>query len=104
MTKEKKSKIVDHSITTTNENGSITFVQETKYAIKDTNIGIQRGDSITVHGKNTTVVEIIAEGRYHVKNQEFPFDSFIITDEDLEVKEDKNAPDLLYRPDNKASL
>lgn len=42
-----------------------------------------RGDTLTVRGKNVVVVEAIEESRWHVKNISTPYDSFIITGDDL---------------------
>ena len=42
-----------------------------------------RGDTLTVQGKNVVVVEVIEESRWHVKNISTPYDSFIITGDDL---------------------
>lgn len=65
---------------------------------------LNRGDQVTIRGKNTVVVEVIDTDRFHVKNQDTPFDSFIITSDDLVVKNDPDAPDLLVRSDNNFSL
>ena len=42
-----------------------------------------RGDTLAVQGKNVVVVEVIEESRWHVKNISPPYDSFIITGDDL---------------------
>lgn len=42
-----------------------------------------RGDTLEVQGKRCIVVEILEASRWHVKNLEIPFDSFIVTDEDF---------------------
>ena len=42
-----------------------------------------RGDTLTVQGKNVVVVEVIEESCWHVKNISTPYDSFIITGDDL---------------------
>ena len=47
----------------------------------------KRGDTVTVNGKNCKVVEVIAIDRWHVKNLESPFDSFIVTEDDLKEGE-----------------
>ena len=46
-----------------------------------------RGDTVTVNGKNCKVVEVLAIDRWHVKNLESPFDSFIVTEDDLKESE-----------------
>ena len=47
----------------------------------------KRGDTVTVNGKNCKVVEVIAIDRWHLKNLESPFDSFIVTEDDLKESE-----------------
>ena len=61
----------------------------------------KRGDEFEVNGKQVKVVEVIADGRYHVKNKAEPFDSFIVLDAEIETV---ISPDLLYRPDDRTSL
>ena len=61
----------------------------------------KRGDEFEVNGKQVKVVEVIAEGRYHVKNKEAPFDSFIVLDSEIETVD---SPDLMYRPEDRISL
>ena len=63
----------------------------------------KRGDEFEVNGKQVKVVEVIADGRYHVKNKAEPFDSFIVLDAEIETSS-TTAPDLLYRPDDRISL
>ena len=63
----------------------------------------QRGDEFEVNGKQVKVVEVIADGRYHVKNKAEPFDSFIVLDAEIETSS-TTAPDLLYRPEDRTSL
>lgn len=62
----------------------------------------KRGDEFEFRGKQVKVVEVIEEGRLHVKNQHEPFDSFIVLESEIVL--DKSAPDLLYRPDDRISL
>jgi hypothetical protein len=90
----------------------------------------KRGDTVTANGKNCKVVEVIAIDRWHLKNLESPFDSFIVTEDDLAgssekeqiltvlnetIKEfgqenfakslvSKDDPDLLAREDDRLSL
>jgi len=47
-------------------------------------INLSRGDIITVKDQICTVVEVIDTNRWHVKNTQEPFNSFIITEADLE--------------------
>ena len=44
----------------------------------------KRGDEVKAYGKNCKIVEVLAEGRYHCKNLESPFDSFVILVEEFE--------------------
>lgn len=62
----------------------------------------KRGDEFEFRGKRVKVVEVIEEGRLHVKNQNEPFDSFIVLEDEIGL--DKSAPDLLCRPDDRISL
>ena len=86
----------------------------------------QVGDTIQIKGLDYRVVEVRVDG-YHVKNTNPPFNSFIYvqgldgiqgssqgidelpqfqTPEELDelFKDAENAPDLLYRPDDRISL
>ena len=45
----------------------------------------KRGDEFEVNGKQVKVVEVIAEGRLHVKNVNSPYDSFIVLVSEIEV-------------------
>ncbi len=47
----------------------------------------KRGDTVTANGKNCKVVEVLAIDRWHLKNLESPFDSFIVTEDDLKESE-----------------
>ena len=42
------------------------------------------GDEVKAYGKNCKIVEVLAEGRYHCKNLESPFDSFVALVEEFE--------------------
>ena len=64
----------------------------------------KRGDTVTANGKNCKVVEVIAIDRWHLKNLDTPFDSFIITEDDLVAQKTEDAPDLLYRTEKNISL
>lgn len=62
----------------------------------------KRGDEFEFRGKQVKVVEVIEADRLHVKNQNEPFDSFIVLESEIAL--DKSAPNLLYRPDESVSL
>ena len=42
------------------------------------------GDEVKAYGKNCKIVEVLAEERYHCKNLESPFDSFVVLAEEFE--------------------
>lgn len=44
----------------------------------------KRGDTFEFQGKQVQVVEVIEDGRLHVKNQNEPFDSFIVLESEIE--------------------
>lgn len=44
----------------------------------------KRGDEFEVNGKQVKVVEVLEPGRYHVKNEQEPFDSFIVLESEIE--------------------
>lgn len=48
---------------------TLQSVAEKKYKV---------GDEVKAYGKNCKIVEILEEGRFHVKNLESPFDSFVV--------------------------
>lgn len=64
------------------------------------------GDQIKAYGKDCKIVEVLDEGRFHVKNLVSPFDSFVILENEigLEVQKSEHDPDLMYREDNRFSL
>lgn len=62
----------------------------------------KRGDEFEFRGKQVKVVEVIEADRLHVKNQNEPFDSFVVLESEIAL--DKSAPNLLYRPDESVSL
>ena len=61
-------------------------IQEVKQAI--TKVAEKKsynlGDEVKAYGKNCKIVEVLAEGRYHCKNLESPFDSFVVLVEEFE--------------------
>ncbi len=71
MTKENKIQEVKQ---VTEAIKKVTETKESKY---------KRGDTVITNGKNCKVVEVIAIDRWHLKNLESPFDSFIVTEDDL---------------------
>lgn len=64
------------------------------------------GDQVKACGKDCKIVEMLEEGRFHVKNLSSPFDSFVILENEigLEVQKIEHDPDLMYREDNRFSL
>ena len=42
------------------------------------------GDEVKAYGKSCKIVELLDEGRYHCKNLESPFDSFVVLAEEFE--------------------
>ena len=42
------------------------------------------GDEVKAYGKNCKIVEVLDVGRYHCKNLESPFDSFVVLAEEFE--------------------
>lgn len=83
-------------------------IQEVKQAIAKVaeNRTYKLGDEVKAYGKNCKIVELLETNRFHVKNTQEPFDSFVILENEIgmEVQKDKNAPDLMVREDNRFSL
>lgn len=42
------------------------------------------GDEVKAYGKNCKIVEVLEEGRYHCKNLNEPYDSFVVLVEEFE--------------------
>ena len=42
------------------------------------------GDEVKAYGKSCKIVEVLAEGRYHLKNLQEPYDSFVALVEEFE--------------------
>ena len=42
------------------------------------------GDQVKAYGKDCKIVEVLEEGRFHVKNLQEPYDSFIALVEEFE--------------------
>lgn len=47
----------------------------------------KKGDEFEFDGKQVKVVEVVAYDRYHVKNQNDPFDSFIVLGSEVKGSE-----------------
>ena len=61
-------------------------IKEVKDAIKkvaDKKI-YKLGDEVKAYGKNCKIVEVLDVGRYHLKNLQEPYDSFVALVEDFE--------------------
>jgi len=65
----------------------VQVVEQVTVQVSETpkEINLSRGDVITVKDQVCKVVEVVDTNRWHVKNTQEPFNSFIITDADLEV-------------------
>ena len=61
-------------------------IQEVKQAIEKIaeKKSYKLGDEVKAYGKNCKIVEVLDEGRYHCKNLESPFDSFVVLAEEFE--------------------
>lgn len=83
-------------------------IKEVKEAIKKVaeKKSYKVGDEVKAYGKDCKIVEVLEPNRFHVKNIQEPFDSFVILENEigLEVQKDKNAPDLMVREDSRFSL
>lgn len=42
------------------------------------------GDEVKAYGKNCKIVEVLEPNRFHVKNLDSPFDSFVVLVEEFE--------------------
>ena len=65
MTKKETQKLVQ----------TLQSVAEKKYKV---------GDEVKAYGKNCKIVEVLEPNRFHVKNLENPFDSFVVLVEEFE--------------------
>lgn len=83
-------------------------IKEVKEAIKKVaeKKSYKVGDQVKAYGKDCKIVEVLDEGRFHVKNLVSPFDSFVILENEigLEVQKSEYDPDLMHREDNRFSL
>ena len=83
-------------------------IQEVKQAIAKVaeKKSYKLGDEVKAYGKNCKIVEVLESNRFHVKNLDSPFDSFIVLENEIgvEVQKDEHAPDSMVRKDNRFSL
>ena len=61
-------------------------IQEVKQAIAKVaeNRTYKLGDEVKAYGKNCKIVEVLDVGRYHLKNLQEPYDSFVALVEEFE--------------------
>ena len=61
-------------------------IQEVKQAIAKVaeNRTDKTGDEVKAYGKNCKIVEVLDVDRYHLKNLQEPYDSFVALVEDFE--------------------
>ena len=61
-------------------------IQEVKQAIEKVaeKKSYKLGDEVKAYGKNCKIVEVLDVGRYHLKNLQEPYDSFVALVEDFE--------------------
>ena len=61
-------------------------IQEVKQAIEKVaeKKSYKLGDEVKAYGKNCKIVEVLEPNRFHVKNLDSPFDSFVILVEEFE--------------------
>ena len=61
-------------------------IQEVKQAIEKVaeKKTYKLGDEVKAYGKNCKIVEVLDVGRYHLKNLQEPYDSFVALVEDFE--------------------
>lgn len=114
----------------TKENKIEDVKQAIKKVVEKKTNSFQRGDAVVWNNTTYTVVEVIAEDRWHFKNVNAPFNSCIVTAEDLAGSSEKEQiltilnetiqefgqenfakslvskddPDLMVREDNRFSL
>ena len=83
-------------------------IKEVKEAIKKVadKKSYKVGDRVKAYGKDCKIVEVLEEGRFHVKNLVSPFDSFVILENEigLEFQKSEHDPDLMVREDKRFSL
>ena len=61
-------------------------IQEVKQAIEKVaeKKSYKLGDEVKAYGKNCKIVEVLEPNRFHVKNLDSPFDSFVVLVEEFE--------------------
>lgn len=69
-----------------NANTKENKIQEVKQSIAKVaeNRTYKIGDEVKAYGKNCKIVEVLDVGRYHLKNLQEPYDSFIALVEEFE--------------------
>ena len=69
-----------------NANTKENKIQEVKQAIEKVaeNRTYKLGDEVKAYGKNCKIVEVLDVDRYHVKNLQEPYDSFVVLVEEFE--------------------
>lgn len=61
-------------------------IEDVKQAIKKVaeKKSYKVGDEVKAYGKNCKIVEVLEPNRFHVKNLDSPFDSFVVLVEEFE--------------------
>ena len=61
-------------------------IQEVKQAIEKVaeKKSYKLGDEVKAYGKNCKIVDVLEPNRFHVKNLDSPFDSFVVLVEEFE--------------------
>ncbi len=69
-----------------NANTKENKIQEVKQAIAKVaeSRTYKLGDEVKAYGKNCKIVEVLESNRFHVKNLDSPFDSFVALVEEFE--------------------
>jgi hypothetical protein len=64
----------------------VNKIQEVKQAIEKVaeNRNYKLGDEVKAYGKSCKIVEVLESSRFHVKNLDSPFDSFVALVEEFE--------------------
>ena len=68
------------------KNTSAQEIRELVEAVKQVaeNRTYKLGDEVKAYGKNCKIVEVLEPNRFHVKNLDSPFDSFVVLGEEFE--------------------
>ena len=68
------------------KNTSAQEIRELVEAVKQVaeNRTYKLGDEVKAYGKNCKIVEVLDVGRYHLKNLQEPYDSFVALVEEFE--------------------